>query len=485
MSVLMIAVFISSMNIGAYTFDDMVRDIVPGRKGGEAMKEVARLIEKTSVQVRSDRETEKFRKDLMKSLERFDFMKIYNSRYCTDYEDGYRGVTFQGCNRDDHYSVNLVTSDEDRCEVSRIWDFRTRYSMKKNDRCITGGRSFIMSINSLTATKRYSHRNGLAFVDGLFRVIDPDNLRLLKAPECGLFTNLEGDARGVVNAFHKSFPGVSGFFERYAEIRSLLSVEKHAGVKYTRVDVRYGYRLDNLKEDFPRLAKSIRKIRDLYKIKLTFKNGAGHTYCIIVFDSRDDVLSMSFYTRRGRFVPWDGAGKPVLGEAVSPAAVRNIAFYAVMDMVHDVHGLKFTTNNVIIRVKWNESSARGHLKIRMEDIPRTAISGSYYNIIPAWVIDLFIPTNMEQLIYDFSTVMVQADEGKGSYVSFNWDARDPNNVMLEFNATSEFIDNYFIRYGLRVWSKKMMADDSFTVEAVKLTAKLLKVFKTDLDSLKL
>jgi len=481
----MIAAVSSWMSVSAYTINDMVRDIVPGRRGGEAIQEVAQLLEKTSVQVRSDRETDTFMKDLKKSLERFDFMKIYNSRYCTDYEDGFRGVTFQGCNRDDHYSVNLVTSDRDRCEVSRIWDFSTRYAMKKNDQCIAGGRSFVMSIDSLTATGRYSHRNALAFVDGIFRVIDPDNIRALKAPECGLFTNLEGDARAVVNAFYESFPGVSGFFDRYAEIRSLLSVQSHGGVRYTRVDVKYRYRLDALKEDFPRLAKSIRKIRDLYHIKLAIRGVTGHTYCTLVFNSSDDVLVMSFYTRRGCFVPWDNAGRPLFEDAVSPARVGSISFYADMDMLHNVHGLKFATSNVVVRVNWKETRHRGMLKIRLEDIPATSISGSYYNIIPAWVIDLFIPTDMDQLIKKFSDVMVRADGGKGSSITFDWDTRDPRNVMLKFDAVSEFIDNYFIRYGLKIWSKKLMADDSFAAEGMKLTRKLLAVFRTDLENLKL
>jgi hypothetical protein len=96
-----------------------------------------------------------------------------------------------------------------------------------------------------------------------------------------------------------------------------------------------------------------------------------------------------------------------------------------------------------------------------------------------WLIDLFIPKNMEQMIYDLSRVMLKGNDGLGSMITFEWDTRDPSNVMLHFNAVSEFMNNYFLAYGLRVWSKKTVSDDTIMDEVKALRTKFLDAFKVD------
>lgn len=481
MTGLALLAFASWMNIAAYTFDDVVRDIVPGRQGAEAVREIAGLLEKTSIQIKSDQDTEKFIKFFTKTLGQFDFMKLYGNSYFKDEGNGFRGVMFQGCNRDDYYNVNIVTTPDSRCDVSRIWDYSTRYSLKKNDKPVLGKRSFIASVNSITATKKYSHRNGLAFVAGLLKVIDPVNIRSLNSPECSLHGAIQGDARKVVNEFYRSFPRVSEFFDRYANIRSLVTIQNFKGVPYTHCDVRYGYRFDKLKEDFPQLEKSLRDIEELYRMNFKFKNNNGHTIIALVFDSRNDVLCCSFYTRQGRFIPFDDQGTPYFNEEVAPATVKEFSYSAVLDMLHNVHGLKFSTSNVVFRLQYSTTPKKGLLKVRLEDVQKTAISGSLYHFLPKWLLDLFVPTNMEQLIYDFSQVMLKANDGEGTVAAFEWDTSDPGNVLLNFRAVSEFIDNYFIRYGLKIWSKKVRSDSPLSLEVKKLMEKLIGAFKADLE----
>lgn len=483
MTAALITILTAWLNVSPYTFDDAVRDIVPGGKGGPALKEIARLLEKTSLGVTHSGETEKFYRFMRSTLERFDFMKLWKSRYFTDAGDGFRGVTIEGRNREESYTVDLVTPGEGRNGPSRPWDYDTVYALKKNDRSLAGGRSFVVSVRSRTATGSYSHRNGMAFVCGLLRVIDPHNIGRLNARECGLFKNLEGESRRVVNEFHRSFPRVSRFFDRYTVMRSLVSVHTHEGVPYTRCEMRYGYRMNVLKDEYPRLEKAFRDIRGLYLITMDFRLHSGDTILTLVFDSREDVLGCTFYTRNGRFVPFDASGRPLFTREIAPESLKDISYHAVMDMVHNVHGLKFTTNGTIIRFTYRDAPKKGTVAVRIEEVGKTNISGRFYNVLPPWLIDLFVPDNMEQLIADVSRVMAAAHDGRGTSVILEWDTGDPAGVTLDFSAVSEFVDNYFIRYGLRVWSKKMLADESFTTEARMITGRLLEALRKDLEAM--
>lgn len=479
MTGLMIAAIVSWVNIAAYTFNDTLRDIVPGGKGREAVKEIVGLLEKTDVHYRSDPETDALRKFMRSTMENFDFNKIYESPYLKEMNNGFRGLTYQGCNTDAYYLLNFVTDNSDRCAESRIWDFTTHYALKKNGACITGGRSFICSIDSTTATGRYSHRNALLFVEALLKVIDPVNIRRLHAPACGLYPDIQGESRNVIDEFYRLFPRVSELFSRYSLLRSFLTIKSHNGIPYTNLSLRYGYRLEALKKDFPELARSIKNIKGLYSINMKVKNDRGHTVLAIVFDSRDDVLGLALNTRGGMLIPWDDEGVPVFAEALALPAMRDITYSMAFDMLHDVHGLKFITDSVVVRCRYRDTPGKGQWTMALEDVSKTRITGSYYHIIPRWLIDMFVPSNMEQLVYDVSRVMLKANDGAGSMVSFEWNTRTPGKTTLRFNAVSEFIDNYFIKYGLRIWSKSTLSNRKLFTETRALTARFLEAFRSD------
>jgi hypothetical protein len=479
MKFLLIAVLASWMNIAAYTFDDVIKDIVPGRKGADAVRDVARLLERTSIHHKTDPETVKFRKFILTTVGNFDFMKLYENPYFKEDGNGFRMVRFQGCNKEDYYQEQLVTSDKIRCEKKHAWDYTTEYALKKNDRCIAGGQSFIVSVKSTTATERFSDRNALMFAEGILKVIDPVNIGKFRAPESSLYDNIEGESRRVINEFHRSFPKTSELFNRYSVIRSFLEIKRHKNIAYTRLALRYGYHIQNLEADLPEMAKSLKSIEGLYRITMTIKNIDRHTIMVIVFDSREDALSLEFFTRRGSIIPFDEQGNPLFSEAITLTSLKDITYYATLNMLHDVHGLKFATESVVVQFRYQNTPARGLWTMKLEDVSRTRISGSYYHIIPGWLIDFFIPNNMEQMIYDLSRVMLKGNDGLGSMITFAWDRQDPKNIILNFTAASEFMNNYFLKYGLGVWSKKTISNDTLIRESRTLMSKFLDAFMAD------
>ena len=311
-------------------------------------------------------------------------------------------------------------------------------------------------------------------------MIDPDNIRTLKAPESSLYPEMGGISRRVINDFNRSFPKVSGLFNRYSVIRSFLEVRSHENTHYTRLAFRYGYRIANIKEDFPELGKSLENVRGFYRITMAVRTGTNRSVMTVVFDSREDAFSLTLCTRRGRLIPVDDGGNPVFSEEFSLTSLKDHSYKAIVEMVHDVHGLTFTTDSMVVGFRYRDEPARGSWTMKLEDVSKTRISGSYYHIIPPWMIDMSIPNDMEQLIYDLSRVMVKANGGSGSTVSFEWDTAKAGSVMLRFRALSEFMDNYFMKYALRVWSRKVMSNEKLTGEAKALRAKILEAFRDDM-----
>jgi len=483
MTGLLAATLAAWIHVTAYSFDDAVRDIVPGRNGVTAMKEIAGIIDRTSVQVTTNPETEEFFAFVKKTLEQFDFMKLYRSKYCEGMKNGYCSVALQGCGSEQAYSVIIESPGTSPCPMKRLWDFRTEYGLKRNEHNVAGGQSFIASVSSQTATGRYSHRNLMAFATSMLRILDPSNVGSLHASEAPFFTDIGGNGKKIINDFHQSFPNVSGLFNRYAELRAVVETKSYGGVPYTRCEFRYGYRMKSLAADYPRIASSLNEIKGLYRITMDVKNPRGNTILYLVFDSREEVFTLSCYTRKGKLVPRDGENNPIFTEEFSPASLTDISYNAVLGMVHSVHGLNFTTPATTVGFSYRNIPAGGSWRIKLLDVSRTVITGSYYDILPPWLIDAFIPGDMEQLINDFARVLIGGNEGRGSFVSFEWNTRNPSNVMLDFTAAGEFMDNQFLRYGLRVWSKKTFGDRKLAEEGKRLRRQMIAAFLSDLNRL--
>jgi hypothetical protein len=484
MTALVAIALASWINVTAYTFDDVVRDIAPGRTGVPAMKEIAGVLDRTSVKITTTPETQDFFSFVQGMLEQFDFMKLYRSKYCEGMKNGACTVTLQGCGNEKDYRVVLDTPGAPRCPMKHLWDFRTDYTIKKNEHNVAGGKSFIVSVSSRTATGRYSQRNVMTFATSMLRVLDPANMKALRAPEAPVFSALEGDQKNVVNDFHRTFPNISGIFNRFVELRSIAEARSYNGVPYTRCEVRYGYRVKNLAAEFPRLAKSLEEIKGLYRITMDVKNPRGNGFLYLVFDSREEVFTLACYTRQGKLIPYDSQKNPIFSEEFTPASLTDFTYQAVLGMVHNVHGLVFTTPSTTVSFSFRSAPAGGSWNIRLLDVSRTVISGSYYNILPLWLINAFIPDDMEKLIYDFSRILIYGNEGKGSGVSFEWDTRNPACVLLDFKAYGEFMDNSFLRYGLKVWSKKTIGDKKLAEEVKRLQGQLIASFMADLNRLK-
>ena len=250
MTGLLAATLAAWIHVTAYSFDDAVRDIVPGRNGVTAMKEIAGIIDRTSVQVTTNPETEEFFAFVKKTLEQFDFMKLYRSKYCEGMKNGYCSVALQGCGSEQAYSVIIESPGTSPCPMKRLWDFRTEYGLKRNEHNVAGGQSFIASVSSQTATGRYSHRNLMAFATSMLRILDPSNVGSLHASEAPFFTDIGGNGKKIINDFHQSFPNVSGLFNRYAELRAVVETKSCEGVP-TAARFRYGCRMKSFAATTP------------------------------------------------------------------------------------------------------------------------------------------------------------------------------------------------------------------------------------------
>ncbi len=472
------AVFFAATGLLAYGFRDAVRDASPGGTGVESTRDITALIQKIRTQSRADDKVKELLGFMWESVRRFDFRELYDSRFLSSMPDGYRGFYFTGTNLPESYDFHVTGPEEFGREIQEFGSFNARFGLKKNPDSLVGGRSFSTNLELVAQSGELALDYSLFFADGLLRVLSPDNVRDLSSAIPG------GDgARGLSAAFAMDFPELRRVLDPYVYVRTVLDRESRGGEAYSRFSVAVGVREEALARDYPLASAYLNRLRDLAEVQGTVTTTQGQVIASFALRTQQDMLVVSFLTRDGMIVPRTSEGAPVFSEAFSPGNVEDLPFRVALDMVNQAKGLVFSTEDFIVRAQLVRKKTGGNLVFRLGDVHKTQVTGRAYNIVPAWLVNLMIPSDMEQLVDDFHRVAASANNGEGSFMSFYW-ADGGRDRKLAFEAKSEIVDNFFIRFLFGALRENFETDPPTAREIHGLFTKALDALLSDLGKMK-
>jgi hypothetical protein len=467
----------------AYNFGDAIHNIHPDMEGADSATEIVQLLDKVFSKIRSDEKSLDFLHYLDESLQKFDFRLLYKNPTLVPLNQGYRGVTLQGINYSDHYYMGLCPLKKADIDNQTIGSFASEIALKQIDESVVGYRSFSAYMDTEMALKQYSHDNLLIFADSLLKIIDPDNLTQLCPPESLVFKNINGDARVAINAFSYAFPKLATLFDQYITLNSLLTIKRHDGTAYTHFDFSVSCKYEDLKKDYPLISEYLEQFRGVLQTGVKSVNMDGHNLFNLQFDCSPDFFKFSIYTREGKIVPFDTDGNPVFDEAFSLSQLKKYDFNLVTQLLFDAYGLKYLNNEIVTKGTYINTTEFASLKLKLKHVSKTIVYGRKYHIFPKWFIDFIIPDDIDQLIYELVTVMLHANDDEGSFVKFEFDKRIPGEVYFNSLASSEYVDNFFIKLELGIWRNILKTDQETVDEINQLILRGLSATIEDLDRL--
>jgi len=462
-------VLVIILSFCSFTYTDAVKKIGPGTRGASGAIDMLTLVKKLTTELRPDKKTKSLQNFIYNQLSRFDFDKIYQSSYFKPLPDGYRGIKFIGTEKTRYFEIQHTYKDFNKVKLRKFGDYIELFALKKKKSKKTGQKTFSAYSKQKVFSGPYSNRNLLKFGSAVMRVIDPYNLARLPAGKLKHFTNLTGPSAKIANNYSRSFPELSGLLNKLFKLESFATVKTFRKKKYTHVDMVVSLREKNRKKEFPEISKYLKKIKNLFSVAYTFKNANSHAYLRIRTASREkSFFRLEFLTAKGRFIPFKKITEPVFKEQFSPAAVRDYKFTIVSDSFFNVHGLKFSTTGALFAGHYTTNYRKARLVLKLKKYTKTRISGRFYSFIPPWLIDIFIPSNLDSYINDFAKVMENANNGEGSYMDFRWDFKKRNKTIAYLKTSSEFLDNFFVRFSLKINDKTFIPKDGAVSEIEKL-----------------
>jgi hypothetical protein len=469
-----------------YSFSDAAKKIAG--KDREAIIAFLSFLKKVVLLTEYDPKAKEFHDYLEKSVSRFEFSDLYNSKYMKQAASGEKYLVYSGEYTKKAYRISLLDKEFSEVGISKFGDFATRLSLKKNEfssvkeGSYSKSNSYTGELKARTVFGKVSHETGLVLMEELLKVVDPQNVEKIAELPTKAYKELKGqDERKLVGILERDFPKFLKYINFYTKATKAAQIISHNGKKITRIDIQGTINKRTVQRDFPYLAEYLEDVLDLGWLHFEIRNTDGAKLLDLHLNSKTLEMKFLCFTTQGKVIPFTVKEKTEIlldTKAIELSKLNNFPFQVKVDFYGNIYGLKFENPEILFHCNFQKKADTGILKAELRSIAPTKVSGGFSYLIPSWLIDIFIPGNMEEIVNHFFQVLVKANDGEGSFISLQWD-REKTIWFFHTEARSEFLDNFFIRFGLRVWNHKIWPAESARKNLAQAVGRGIDLFIDD------
>lgn len=471
---------------GAYRFSDSVRDIAPAGKGLHDAVDFISMIGGPGRSFSAKPQDLEFFRFINESMRSFNFKKVYESKFLHPLQDGFRGTSFRLINANNDFHLAMTPNGAQSCLAGGLGSFSTQVALKHNPKSPVGSQSYSGYITTEFLLKQFSEKHLLRLLDNFQRVIDYNNVRALEK-EHGYDWKKAGEPFEVVKDFRAAFPSFMAWADRYAQAGTSRVVTFQDHQPFTAFALGIKTRLERIRRDYPGVASRLDKLKGLARFFIVVKNPKGHVLATFIVNTGEDFFYLYVVEKDGMVIPVDVSGKeqrPVPREAFALADLSRQPFTVDVTWDSQVAGLDFKTREIKLAGNYESSPEKMLFSLTLTNVGRTKVSGMAYKIVPTWLLDLVVPGNFDEVIYDFARCMVKANKGQGSQFILDMNKKSPGENRLTLTASSEILDNFFIRFGLRVLSHKFSRDKDELKDSKRMYNDAMAALLADLGAMK-
>lgn len=472
--ILLILLLIPSISFAIFDFKSAIK-LTEG-KDKNSVSDFFKLLILSFTKVEYSKDVEEFHEFVRKSIDDFEIKKLFESKFLVSISVNTKSLTYLGKIYKDKIFIEL---NQKKSENKNFGDFFTVLEIKKNEHSklkkstYKNSNTYSLDLEIDQNFGVFSHEKILILFHELLKVIQLENIHKSEK-ESNLFSNLKtAEEKKLVWLVENDFSELSKFFKKFIEVDQILKAKQNILEFHLK-----GRMLPkNIQREYPNLADYLESISDLGEIHLEFKNQFG-TLGEIHLLSEDLSLEAKFYTTKNSIIPYKKNKSDLelnLKNALSFQNLKNYEFKIQASFLAKIYGLYIENDKILVQSKFDSKTNFGNLDLNLDEIDRTKVSGGFSYIIPTWAIDLVIPGNMEELIYDFTKVLKEANS-RGSFVNLSF-FKKKSNWDMKFNFETEVLDNFFIRFGLKVLNYKIKPNQDESKDLTNFLVKVLSLLK--------
>ncbi|TGK00288.1 hypothetical protein EHQ53_09705 [Leptospira langatensis] len=446
-----------------------------GPDGRNISRQFFQFLRSAIIKNKYDGRAEGFHKYLDRSLERFELKNLFNSEYMTKDSNGQHYVTYRGKYFPDGYKVSLETVRMKEVSTPNFGDFSAEFALKHNPNPTYGGNSYSGNLDVSTNLGPFTHKHGLNAMDSGLHYLDSNNLKAIASPDTSYFKKIKDpEARKAINDFTESYPALAKFMQYYFGMDSLLKVQHDGKIPGLTAFAFEGNIEQTLMRDYPDFGDYLDDIKYLGFIKVRLMNLQGRSLGEFAIESKSREIRFKFYTHNGKVIPYDTKGNFYPQDGFLLTSLTDFPFIAKASVEANLYGLVLENDDIQLLGRFSNTANSGVLSLKVTKIKEFDVSGAFAYFAPSWAINIFVPGNLQSIIYEFTETVVKANNGKGTSVVLRWD-RDASKTLMKTQIETEFLDNFFIRFGLKIWNNRVLPDEDAKDDIRAVLSKTLEL----------
>ena len=425
-----------------------------------------------------DEKSKEFHEFLESSLERFEMKKLYESKYLLKESDGRHWLSYRGIYSEKGYAIQLFNKPVEKIFSPNFGDFGAEFSLKPVPVEKYRGTTYNAKADILTNFGILNHGHAFKILDSLIGYLDENNLLKLNARKTEFFENItDPNSRKAIDDLMISYPSLGVTLNNYFKVESLFSVD--ANQKYTIFKFR-GRVGPKLKLAYPEVGYWLDDLKNLGHVSGKILNTNGDVLCKFYVESKTEEAYLEFLSKDGFVLGTDAKGNPT-GSKFRFNDASNFRFKVVLDM--DINVYVIQLDNDLIEVNGNLKQTRTDMSLDLfiAKIERFRVTGGFLYVIPYWAINWVIPSNLEEIIHEFTKTLTEANDGKGSQIALQV-SNDSSGNFLKTSLNINILDNFFVRFGLNIWNRRFLPSDDAKEQLRNLSNELIGKLIKELES---
>lgn len=468
-----------------YSNIDAIKDLGPNRSGAQILRKMTStqaMALQNMTYSESAKQVFEIANDAVKEL---DFDQLLDSSYGAKLRDGRVVFPFQSSMQSGRYKINFSKKPIFDLQIKNFFDNIFQFSIKENPSIKSDPeRGYGVTGEGAIIVDEFDHDFANRLAKNQLLVLDPNNLRTLKAPQAEIFNNISGLARSYLNDVARTLPVTLEFSQLFIDPEiKLIPVGTKSG-ELLDVVVKLRLKLANLKEKYAYLGEHIESMsKDLvFVTSSTLKTEDHLTVLRGGLNLAENKLEFRFRTARGLIIPMTNDGQPVFSRAIDPASLQSFKGRIITGFKAKVYGLSIENKGIESSLEY-QAGKTAIIKSKLLKVPVAKFSGGLFGVFPPGFLDVMMPGNLEGYAKKFSDGLVRGNGGKGSFAEVKFAAHDKNKSRMSWIVTAEVKDDFFLNIGLRILNDYLWPSDQTIGDMQKLSSTLAVSLDRDIREL--
>jgi len=456
----------------------------------QRLREIDQLQSAMVNNTRYDTQTETFITQMWELIESFNLKKLHKALPIS--VDEWNQLSLKGKRNDDEY--NITMTHQKSLDNVQITDFGDSYVMFKT-KAVTApdGLTHYIINNQIKAgfgaqswqSAQIAANDALQLISSMAEDTTTSTSDSFRGNAQSLSADLEASDINVLSSAWSSFPNVWAFMSSIGQINDVV-VEGKSTSTVKHLNLSFSLDKNKTEENYPALSAYLDKLEDL--MDASFE----------VFDENGRLMKMSVdtTTMNGQIeiVVGNGGIYPVIDDKPMLAHLHKfgekaVTLTGVMNSNVEILGVKTKIANLTSTIEYAPKADKAQVKMRINQAPTITIGGAALGFIPTPMIDLFMPSNLKEIISQFFDVACNGNDGEGIITNLELSNIKPegnsntNTGFTQISATTSFetFSNLFVRIGMNIVNSRLIPSEAASKDIDAFIDNARNAFNNDVD----